>query len=694
MTSLDSIKASTKKETKTIDKAEKEEEQKDKKRGLSRKERLNIKKQQKEERKRLKQINREGIFTAPSIGYTFSPSYIKSGSRYGTILRITNKYGQNRNLNYGWMAELIPKITQRGVRAYMFETDKAASRLVQDAMMKEIGKSISSMNDSLGESEMTDDNIEDLKTCAVNDLRNANILLNRDESVIDFRLRILLVSDDPDKLAYEVQRLQDMQYNSDNLRGIRLAGQGGDQRRYLSQLYSPPIEEDKDEETAISSRFAGNDHFVRKGLSDKTGIPIGRLTESYSAGEALMDLDSSFSFNFPANKGKVLVACPEDCGNGVTDIGMNHYPGASLWGQLIANNVIMNGKNRVFHIVLNHFYYGYDDNDYFVSPSFENIVKRYDMSKGGVNPLEMYSNHSNLGSVFNASVSKIAKEFDLLSNDELTREERLILEKLLKEFYISKRLWDRKADKNNLLARAINPTQHKDYVTFGSFVNELSNLVNANKNDDFATEKDRDTAKFLKNLLENAIDSHSAIFNETTSIDIDNVRKYRQSYFDLSELDREQNVMEAQFLNVFDFVSYFARKNDVIMIHGLDKISVDTLTYLSHSIKALESNKVRFVYLLDEIGGNTQLAQAHNTKVRCDLFSIENLLYRNLDLSFDYTILGTMNEKELIMYKQLLGIKDLPENIEEALTKGGQYNYQIRRMSDATSSFVLGEFVI
>lgn len=691
-----------KKEEKNKDKTEEKEksskekestkqEIKEDERGLTKEQRKQLKKQQKEERKRLKRINQSGSYCVPSVGYTFTPSFFKSGSRYGTIIRVVNKFGQNRNLPFGWMAELIPEITQYGVRAYLIETDKPSSRYVQDAILHKINKDIARENH---EGEVQTENDEDLNECALHDLQKASQLLNRDQLVIDWKLRILLVSDDPDKIVYQLKQLQETQYNSDRLRGIRLVGQGGDQRENLSHLWSPPVEEDKNEQTTVSSIYGGNDHFVRKGLSDKNGVPIGTLVESYSSGEALMDFDGSFSFDNPSHRGKILIACPESSGNCIIDMGMNRYSGASLWGQAIANHVVLNGSSRVFHIVLNHFHYGFDDDDFLASPSIEEIIRRYDMSKGGINPLEIYTSHGNLNSAFNASISKIAKEFDLLSGDELTREEKLLLEQLLIEFFISRRLWDRKADENEFLAKAVNPKNHDNYPTFGSFVNELANMVNANKNDVLSTEKDRDSAKMLKKLLEKSIDSHRAIFNKTTSIDIPKVRSYRQSYFDLSELSGEQNVMEAQFLNVFDFVSYFARKNDVIMIHGLDRISYDTLSYLQHSIKSLERERVRFAFLFDTVGANAQLAKTQpNRKTMCDMFTIENLIYQKIEDEFDFTILGQMNDKELKDYEELLGAK-LPDQITRNLTGAGPYGYQIRRPSDATSNFVKARFLI
>src|SRR5699024_12716725 len=47
---------------------------------------------------------------APLFGYDYRPSYISVGDRYGTILKIVNKFGTNRDQPFGWLIDLITKI--------------------------------------------------------------------------------------------------------------------------------------------------------------------------------------------------------------------------------------------------------------------------------------------------------------------------------------------------------------------------------------------------------------------------------------------------------------------------------------------------------------------------------------------------------------------------------------------------------
>ena len=48
-----------------------------------------------------------------------------------------------------------------------------------------------------------------------------------------------------------------------------------------------------------------------------------------------------------------------------------------------------------------------------------------------------------------------------------------------------------------------------------------------------------------------------------------------------------------------------ASYNDIVMIHGLDRISVESWDYLKVAVEAAKSKGVRFAYLLDDIGSGT-----------------------------------------------------------------------------------------
>ncbi|GAJ20128.1 unnamed protein product, partial [marine sediment metagenome] len=93
--------------------------------------------------------------------------------------------------------------------------------------------------------------------------------------------------------------------------------------------------------------------------------------------------------------------------------------------------------------------------------------------------------------------------------------------------------------------------------------------------------KEQEDAKLLKDVLEIALNSYRAIFNRHTSLpDPKDIQKM-QVYYDLSRLMNQPDMLEAQFLNAFDYISQATKKGDIIMIHGVNRLSLETLDILS-----------------------------------------------------------------------------------------------------------------
>src|SRR5699024_2723726 len=373
----------------------------------------------------------------------------------------------------------------------------------------------------------------------------------------------------------------------------------GDQEELFNKMMEAPRGTVYDY-TWMSGDFSGNDHAVRKGLDDRRGIPVGDIIESYSSGtSALMALDESF-------KRRILIGAYEE------SIIAPDYPeestAPSMWGQLVANNAMMNGK-RTFHIVMNDFeYYCEPDvennpSDYDAEPIVNTQINYMDMSKGGINPLEMFGNLSDVVNIYNSNLTKLTHMFNLMSNRKLETYQSapmVDLNKALNRFYISRKLWDENAHKNPKITRVLNIKEHDTFPRMGDFINTIASMLlqSEHKQD----EEERRNAKLLSDILDNALSSYRGIFNEPTTLpDPANITKL-QNYFDLSDLKTNPNIMEAQFLNVFDYVATACREGDILMIHGIDKLSVETLELIENRLNILNRDKVRIAYIFDTIG--------------------------------------------------------------------------------------------
>lgn len=612
------------------------------------------------------------------FGYQFTPSFIKVGGRYATIVKVGNKYGTNRGYDFGWFVRMIPEISVEGVKSYFFETDKLVTQAEQANIMKENvagGQETYINGTSINVTES--ENEERIRDKRIIDYKRTSALEGNNQAIIDCKLVILLVGDNPDAIAYQLKRLQSIY--DDKLTGIELQSIGGEQQELLSKLFNKP-DGDIYDYTFMASDFAGNDHAVRKGLDDPKGWAIGTIAMSHAKGEAFMALNQSF-------KKKILVTGHKESSiQGYS----NELSSSSLWGQLIANNAMVDG-HKVYHIVLNNFKYYHDNSDdpEFLCPiSLENSIERVDLSKGGLNPLEMFGEQENVISIYNSNIRKIAEMFYLQSNRKLSETEKNLLISLLNDYYINQKLWHRQAKDFPERLRVIGMA-HDQYGTLGDFINGLNNAITSAKKS--GTETEINELKNIYNVLKNSLDSHSQIFNNITTLSTEtcNQNKFLQHYYDLSGLRTEPNIMEAQFLNTFDFSTQSAKPNDIIMIHGMDKLSIETIELITHKLDILSEKGVRLAYLFDTISSG----ENEKKVTTANIFNTDGILYNNFEGEFDYTIIGSLTKKELEIYEKKIHQK-LTDDLKEYLTSGEIYQYQIRRKVDNTSNLIYGDFII
>lgn len=612
----------------------------------------------------------------PVIGYSFTPSYIRSGNRWGTVVKLVNKYGMNRNYEFGWMVGVIPEITVDGVKGYLIETDKAISKQEQNEIIKEnVRGNVKGYEHSLDDG--SDDAEASLKVKHINDLNTALYLDSAANKIIDWKLVLLLVSDSPDKLEEQLLKLQTLY--DENMLGIRLASYAGDQQEMFAKLLSQP-DGSIYEYTSMSSDFAGNDHAIRKGLNDANGWAIGNMALSYSSGVAFMALDDSF-------KQKILIASHR----GAYVEGYDKKA-PSLWGQLIANNAMVH-KHRTYHIVLNDFeYFGDPTGDtYIAKPSLEKVIERINLGKGGLNPIEYFGDRSEVRTLYNKNLDKLTQIFYLLSNRELDPNTRGKLREELNKFYIGQKLWDRNYPEREKVLE----TDSAKLPTLGEFVSYLGNAITTAKAS--STEREVDRATTLSTTLRGVLDSYTRLFNERSTLGYADKKDKYQYYYDLSDLKGESNVLEAQFLNTFDYITAFAKPKDIIMIHGIDLISVETIEIIKSRLDNLERSGVRLAYIFDTIGAGDKKRRVETA----DIFNTDGLLYTSFESDFDYTIIGKMTAPELNQYESKVAParegdnnQKLSNELRTYLTTGRENKFQIRRPADATNNFVLGNFII
>ncbi|WP_069854358.1 type II toxin-antitoxin system Phd/YefM family antitoxin [Staphylococcus equorum] len=315
---------------------------------------------------------------------------------------------------------------------------------------------------------------------------------------------------------------------------------------------------------------------------------------------------------------------------------------SSIWGKRIANDTVEQG-HRVFHIVVNDFGYQVDnEND-----------EVFDLSKGYLNPIEMFGDierdKDKKVQIFNANLKKISQMIKLMSGRTLSLEQKQMLEEALVNFYLQKRMWTQRPEKYPDELR-IYGLKSETIPKMGAFLTQLTDLLLKTGNrKDYIESYIRD-ARHLERVSKNILNRYREIFNTKTTLPDPRTIEKTQIYYDLTELSDDKEVMEAQFLNVFNYILSSVESKDVIMVHGLDNITTETLSFSKSLLNNAIEYGVKLVYLFDTIGGNNE-NESGDMKY-ANVFNTEGILYQDINTDFGFKTLGTMNLRDIVLYQE------------------------------------------
>lgn len=640
------------------------------------------KKEKKKSKRQLKKENKRIIDTgtaySPKSGYTSTASLLKSRNRYGTILKVINTYGMNRQQKLGWAYKIIPQINMEGVRGYLFAESKPFSQKEQSHYFKNVVPETQKSYSTNETGNVDSPNDEKRRKARLDDIAEAEILHGEESLALDVHLYVLIVGDNPDNVVEQVRRLN--KAYTKRINGIKLMSVAGVQEEMFKELLQAK-EGNFSNYTLMSPQYAGFDHALRRGLNDIDGLPIGELSDSYTKGQAFMSLNNTF-------KRRILVAAHKESKVRGFDPRMSS---SSLWGQLIANNAMMYG-HRTFHLVLNgHRYFGDLDRTYYsCPPSINKNLQYIDLAQGGLNPFQMFgdTNYKNdksyITNIFDSNKQKLYQITYLASGRRLNKEREDLIT-LIEKFYTDAKIWNRNHPERS---RVIGITHPETVKTFGDFIRVLNTNQKKVRDNKTSTEDEINSAKNLYQTVQSALNTHSQLFNTITTLPSHKDESKLQWYYDVSNISNP-DIREAQFINAFDYCTYTAAPNDIVMIHGMDKISVETLKVMKSSLERLSDKGVRLAYLFDTIGSG----EAKDDVQKSDIFNTDGILYQDFEQQFDYTILGSMSKKDLFQYEEKVRER-LNEEIRSALIRNAPAQFQIRRIGDLTSNIVKGEFII
>lgn len=300
-----------------------------------------------------------------------------------------------------------------------------------------------------------------------------------------------------------------------------------------------------------------------------------------------------------------------------------------------------------------------------LSNSLTPITKHFEMSRGYINPFEMFGIPNKEEKVaFESNILKWEIMFRQLYRTTIQEDNKNITSKemsnamlseiqtLLENLYIQHNMWTRKKNGGKLGYRNLG-IPHETIPDLDDFIEILERRkleIKASKSDTTTIEEIAALTYRLK---------RAAMFGNKTSPQIDHIGQAKHVLFDFSTSGATySNTQLLQFIVGFSAIINKAKQGDIVIIHGADRIVSLTQSYIRQQIDLAIQKGVRFIYTYVTVS-------AMLTDAKFNRFS-----------SADYVLVGGMNSRDAEQYDNLLDAgKTIPTNIKTSLDVNTTQNY-------------------
>lgn len=604
-------------------------------------------KAEKEQKKREKELQKIPDPLYDGVPYDVSSSFTWHNGKCMALFELNARIGTNRHLSFSDIIGLIPTSPLRGVDVWF---------IVDDALIKDDDKkrlirknafsnknAISNLSKDGSKKEQSDSSANHAKRCEFEDYDDYSFIVDAAEPIVLFTIR-LLIQADTSELVEEQIHLINLNFNKRH-DGLRFNAVAGDQLTKLERIFKP-LPKNLSVMTSTGSNYSGFNFGIRPQLADLHGIPMGTDVLSVTQASAFIDFES-------CTKEIGIIALPSSAvmrryANNDDNESLRRSSASSMVAQAAANNICVH-DHRVSHLVLNDFDY-FEPGRYFAPAETRNIMCSYDVSRKTVNPLQGFGDVNDAVFIYNQLVRKIVNIFDVLENYTLTKDDRAIILNSAQNFYMHSRLWSPDAILNPVrVKRLVDADDPTTFPTLAQFINEFTTLANAAVNNNRELKADKIDALYA--ILSEVLSSNMMMFGRPTSIDKNDDSP--QVYYNFANVPTTQ-LQQAQFINLLPFVIGTCKKGDLIVVHGANRLWLETLIRLSETIDHAQKSGIRFVFALDSIGERPHSVKGQNY---VSLFNMQHVLYTDLDSDIDWSLIGKMSVDELNMYEKALGLR-------------------------------------
>lgn len=571
-----------------------------------------------------------------SLPYTATPSFIEHNGRVMSILKLYVRPGTNRQLTHTEVIDLIPAETLTGVDMHFIINDRLIKhdekkRLIQ----KNSGRSKDAITQTQkhGDKEENDSSAQLAQQADLEDYDEYELILDSAEPVVYYKINLVVIGNSRQQVDEQIDILNKVL--DQRHEGCAWDSLGGDQLDRFEGLFAPLVNP-AHERTSTGSNYARMNFAVNAGLNDPKGLPIGSDVLSLSSSSSFFDFQRS-------TRTQAIIAIPKSSV-------MNWYfkegeidqpPVASIIAQYAANQIVMNG-HRAHHLVLNNFDY-MEKNLYYRPLETETLFDSFDVSRLTINPLQGYGSINDVVAVFNRLVQKVVNVFDILQDYHMTQDDKAVVLKVIEQFYFNQKLWNASAAERPASTRIVEIPDPSTYPTMSSVLVEFSTLIKSASRDNRELKADRiDT---IKSILNQALSANMSVIGRTSNIPVSDSS---QVYYNFSKI-QDNKIQLVQLINLIEYVAWTAERDDVIILHGCDRISQPVMAMMYDAIKAAQYKGIRFIFAFDTVSN-----QADRISEKADIFSMRGIYYKDLDTDVDWTIIGKCMAEEVEKFETAL----------------------------------------
>ena len=625
--------------------------------------------------------------------YEFSPSFIYHRGEYSTIVQLYAESSVSRDMTFIDFLDLIPATPRKGVKIYLCEKDGVIKDEERNSLIKKNAtqgaKAIKSEykdDDSSGKQKnKIEEALTPKKTKAdverdSRDMENYTTyesLINTTDSVVYYQFFLVITSNSRSEIDEQIEDLNTLlkaKYN-----GIKWDSTAGDQKERFVRIFTPLIKEPF-VDTATCYNYAGINLAASPALCDSQGVAIGDDSFSLVNSAAIFDFERS-------TQSEAYIVIPKNDRMGLYAARTEKpFSSSSVVAQAAANNICMSG-HKAIHFVFNGFNY-LDQAMHTMEQLPDGLVKWFDVSKVTINPLEGFGKTSDVVNLFSLHREKLINIFDLLNNyqfetsGEFGFKLRAQVDDAIMRFYISNKYWSADAMQHPERTNFVNLAHPEAYATLGNLIQSFTSLEDEARKK--GSTNQADIAHALHSTLDSALTAHRSIFGSTSKIVPSNALN---TYYDFSKIVNE-NVKQAQFLNILSYALSTVTDGDVVVIHGVDNLHKYVINKMAYGlIKRAEDNGIRFIFTFDTVQSpitNVDFDGANNA----DVFDMQSTYYTNFATDPSWTMMGSLMPEQVEEYSKIIGTTGLSQVIIDGLTQRGACQVLLHRERGQVNNFV------